>query len=257
MTDLDSFLTIFGRPGNALAELNSAVVSCRRCPRLVAYREQVAREKREQYLAWSYWGKPVPGFGDPAAHLLIVGLAPAAHGGNRTGRVFTGDKSGDFLIASLYRAGFSNQPTSLSRNDGLRLRSAYMTAAVKCIPPGNKPDSSEIDNCSRFLRREIEIFRRAVAVLCLGQIAYRATLDAMLIHYQLKRPIPNFRHGLEVNFGSELPRVFASYHPSPRNTQTKRLTERMLLSLLSRIRKTLQVYRPALTGSQATGRAVR
>lgn len=216
------------------------MVSCRRCPRLVAYREQVARNKREQYRDWCYWGKPVPGFGDPDARFLIVGLAPAAHGGNRTGRVFTGDKSGDFLIASLCRAGFSNRPTSFSRDDGLKLRDAYLTAAVKCVPPENKPNTHEIAGCSRFLEREIELFRKAVVVLCLGQVAYRATLNAMTTHYQLKRPVPKFRHGLEVSFGSELPRVFASYHPSPRNTQTGKLTERMFLSLLSRVRRIVE-----------------
>jgi uracil-DNA glycosylase family 4 len=222
--------------GEALAGLELEVVSCRRCPRLVNFREHVAR-KRRRYIDWEYWGKPVPGFGDTKARLLVVGLAPAPHGGNRTGRVFTGDRSGDFLFGALHIAGFASQPTSVSRNDGLRVQGAYLTAAVKCAPPGNKPETREIVNCSRFLGKELEIFREAVAVLCLGQTAYRSTLNVLMAQYQSARRIPRFRHGLELSFGSNVPRVFASYHPSPRNTQTGKLTERMLLSLLARIRR--------------------
>lgn len=229
----------YGRIRKALAGLELEVVSCRRCPRLVAFREHVAREKRKQYFDWDYWGKPVPGFGDPTARLLIVGLAPAPHGGNRTGRVFTGDRSGDFLLGALYRTGFASQPTSVSRNDGLRLQGAYLTAAVKCAPPGNKPEIREIANCSTFLGKELGIFRHAVAVLCLGQTAYHSVLNGLMTQYQLKSRIPKFRHGLELSFGSSIPRVFASYHPSPRNTQAGKLTERMFLSVLDRIKRRL------------------
>jgi len=220
----------------ALAGLELEVVSCRMCPRLVSFREQVAREKRRHYIDWEYWGKPVPGFGDTRARLLIVGLAPAPHGGNRTGRVFTGDRSGDFLFGALYSAGFATQPISISRNDGLRVEGAFLTAAVKCAPPGNRPETREIANCSRFLRKELEIFRDAVAVLCLGQTAYHSTLKVLTAQYGLAERIPKFRHGLELSLGNNVPRVFASYHPSPRNTQTGKLTERMFLSLIARIK---------------------
>lgn len=229
----------YDRICKALADLELEVVSCGTCPRLVTFREHVAREKRKQYVDWEYWGKPVPGFGDPTARLLIVGLAPAPHGGNRTGRVFTGDRSGDFLFRALYQAGLASQPTSVSRNDGLRLLGAYLTAVVKCAPPGNRPETREIANCSTFLGEELGILKHAVAVLCLGQTAYRSTLNGLMTQYQLRSPIPKFRHGLELSFGSSIPRVFASYHPSPRNTQTGKLTERMFLSLLGRIKRRL------------------
>jgi len=221
----------------ALAGLELEVVSCRMCPRLVNFREHVAKEKRRRYTDWEYWGKPVPGFGDTRARLLIIGLAPAPHGGNRTGRVFTGDRTGDFLFRALYRAGFASQPISVSRNDGLRVERAYLTAAVKCAPPGNKPETREIANCSRFLGKELEIFRHAVAVLCLGQTAYHSTLKVLTAQYGLAERIPKFRHGLELSLGNNVPRVFASYHPSPRNTQTGKLTERMFLSLIARIKR--------------------
>ncbi len=222
-----------------LKTLEREIVSCRRCPRLAAFREQVAQTRKKQFSDWDYWGRPVPGFGDPDAPLLVVGLAPAPHGGNRTGRVFTGDRSGDFLVQALHKAGFANQPLSTSRDDGLQLRNVYLTAAVKCAPPDNKPTPAEIRNCSGFLEREIETLRDVKAILCLGQIAYRSTMETIRIHPHLDRPIPKFRHGLEVRLGEDLPRIFASYHPSPRNTQTGKLTEHMLLSLLSRIRRTL------------------
>lgn len=219
--------------------LEREIVSCRRCPRLVAFREQVAQSRKKQFSDWDYWGRPVPGFGDPDAPLLVVGLAPAPHGGNRTGRVFTGDRSGDFLVPALYKAGFANQPLSTSRDDGLQLRNAYLTAAVKCAPPDNKPTPIEIRNCSGFLEREIDTLRNVKAILCLGQIAYRSTMETIRIHHHLDHPIPKFRHGLKVRLGEHFPRIFASYHPSPRNTQTGKLTERMFFSLLSCIRRTL------------------
>ena len=153
-------------------------MACRKCPRLVEYREKVAREKRRAFRDWTYWGKPVPGFGDPRARLLILGLAPAAHGGNRTGRVFTGDRSGDFLFAALHKAGFANQPDSVRRDDGLRLRNAYIAATIRCAPPANKPLPSEIENCRGYLEREMEILRPR-AVLALGKIAWDAYLEIL------------------------------------------------------------------------------
>ncbi len=159
-----------------LGVLASEVVKCTACPRLVSFRRKVAIDKKKRYAHWDYWGKPVAGFGDPEARLVIVGLAPAPHGANRTGRVFTGDRSAEFLVRSLHVAGFANQSTSTSRDDGLVLSRVYLTAAVKCAPPDNKPDVSEVSNCSRFLERELDIFGNAVAVLCLGQIAFRAAV---------------------------------------------------------------------------------
>src|SRR5213596_905026 len=161
---------------NLLLKVRNQVVDCRRCPRLVRYREEVAREKRKEFLGWNYWGKPVPGFGDPNASLLIVGLAPAAHGGNRTGRVFTGDSSGDFLYNALYKTGLANQPTSQNLEDGLELKGAYMTAAVKCAPPDNKPSTEETTNCSAYLASEIDSLRDLKTILCLGQFAFNAVI---------------------------------------------------------------------------------
>ncbi len=163
-------------PLSELEKLNQDIIRCRACPRLVRYREQVARDKRRSFLAWDYWGKPVPGFGDPRAELLILGLAPAAHGANRTGRMFTGDRSGDFLYKALFRAGFANQPTSTDREDGLALKNAYMAATLRCAPPANKPLPSELANCRHFWERDLEILQPR-AVLVLGSIAMRATWD--------------------------------------------------------------------------------
>ena len=212
-------------------------MSCRKCPRLVRYRERIARVKKAEFSSWTYWGKPVPGFGDPAAVLMIVGLAPAAHGGNRTGRVFTGDRSGDFLFKCLFKAGYANQPDSTSRNDGLLLKSVYVTAAVKCAPPDNKPTGAEAANCSRYLIREVEALQSVKAILCLGQFAFRAVMSVLKGQYAVQSVDRKFDHGLELNLGSSLPTVFTSYHPSPRNTQTGKLTEKMLLSLLQHIRR--------------------
>src|SRR5216684_3718392 len=164
-----------------LRVLNEEIVACRKCPRLVSYREKVAREKRRAYREWQYWGKPVPGFGDAHAQLLILGLAPAAHGANRTGRMFTGDRSGDFLYAALHKAGFANQPTSLHRDDGLRLKNAYISATCRCAPPDNKPLPEEILNCRRYLERELEILRPK-AVLALGKIAWDGYLEILKQH---------------------------------------------------------------------------
>jgi uracil-DNA glycosylase len=171
-----------------LTELEKAVIACTRCPRLRIYRERMAREKVRRFAGWDYWGKPVPGFGDPRARLLVLGLAPAAHGGNRTGRVFTGDRSGDWLFRSLFAAGFADRPHSEHRGDGLRLHDCYITAAVRCAPPGNKPLREEFDTCRMFLVRELTLLARARVVVALGQLAFRAYLDA---RRALARPIPS------------------------------------------------------------------
>ncbi len=223
-----------------LLRLRTEVVECRRCPRLAEYRERVAEARKKGFFDWDYWGRPVPGFGDPEASLMIVGLAPAAHGGNRTGRVFTGDLSGDFLVKNLYRAGFANQPVSRDRNDGLTLHGAYTTAAVKCAPPDDKPTPQETTNCSPYLSREVESLRNLRAVLCLGEFAFRSVVKVFRSMYSLGPVSEKFRHGLELKLGDQLPRIFASYHPSPRNTQTGKLTEEMFLLLLRRVRRAVE-----------------
>ncbi len=221
-----------------LMVLNKEVVECGACPRLVKYRETVARVKKKQFLSWNYWGRPVPGFGDIAAAILVIGLAPAPHGGNRTGRVFTGDRSADFLVRALFDAGYANQPRSIDVNDGLELHGVYMTAAVKCAPPDNKPTSKEMSNCAHFLKSELEICNRSRVILCLGQFAYRSTMTLLKKTNLFTPRVPKFEHGLEIDLlgGGK---VFASYHPSPRNTQTGTLTADMFNSLLRRISKSL------------------
>jgi uracil-DNA glycosylase len=223
-----------------LRALNEEIVGCRKCPRLVAYREKVAREKRRAFQEWTYWGKPVPGFGDAHAQLLILGLAPAAHGGNRTGRVFTGDRSGDFLYAALHKAGFANQPTSVRRDDGLQLRNAYIAATIRCAPPGNKPLPEEILNCRGYLERELEILRPK-AVLALGKIAWDAYLEIL----KQRGIIPSraayvFAHGAEAKLPPPYPRLFGVYHPSQQNTQTGRVTPAMYAQVLRRIGQFLE-----------------
>lgn len=221
---------------SALHIVHEEVCACRKCPRLVNYREKVAREKRRAFREWIYWGRGVPGFGDAHAKLFILGLAPAAHGGNRTGRVFTGDRSGDFLYKALHKAGFANQPTSLHREDGLRLQDAYIAAAVRCAPPENKPLPSEILHCRGYLERELEILRPR-AVLALGKIAWDAYLEVLKQRGQIaSRAAYHFSHGAECVFGDHLPRLFGIYHPSQQNTQTGRVTEAMYASVLKRIR---------------------
>lgn len=215
--------------------LNGTIVSCRKCPRLVRYREFVARTKRRAFLDWNYWGKPLPGFGDPRAQLLVVGLAPAAHGGNRTGRAFTGDRSGDFLFDALHRTGFASQATSVSRGDGLALRNAYMGVAVRCAPPANKPLPSEFLNCRPYLETELSILHPK-AILALGGLALKAYLEILkkqgLIASLAAYP---FAHGASYRLPGGLPRVFASYHPSQQNTFTGRLTPAMLTEVLQNI----------------------
>jgi uracil-DNA glycosylase family 4 len=223
----------------ALDQLNREIILCRKCPRLVAYREAVAREKRFAFRAWDYWGKPVPGFGDPRAKLLILGLAPAAHGANRTGRMFTGDRSGDFLYEALYRVGFANQPTSTHRDDGLALQNAYISATARCAPPDNKPLPAELDNCRPYFERDLELLRPH-AVLALGGIAMRAYLDLLkdLGRIRTAAEFP-FAHGASYAMHGDLPRLFVSYHPSQQNTFTGRLTQAMLARVLTDIRQYL------------------
>ena len=224
-----------------LCVLNEDIIACRKCPRLVKYREKVAREKRRAYREWEYWGKPVPGFGDAQAQLLILGLAPAAHGANRTGRMFTGDRSGDFLYAALQKAGFANQPTSLHRDDGLQLRHAYITATCRCAPPDNKPHPREISNCRHYLEREIEILRPK-AILALGKIAWDGYLDILKQRGVIaSRALYKFAHGAEAQVAPGTPRLFGVYHPSQQNTQTGRVTLAMYAKVLAKIRRFLEL----------------
>lgn len=219
----------------ALRELERQVVGCRRCPRLVRWRERVAIDKRAAFADWDYWGRPVPGFGDPAARILIVGLAPAAHGANRTGRMFTGDRSGDFLYAALHRAGLANRPESWSRDDGLKLRGVYITAALRCAPPANKPSAVERRNCRAYLERELEIFGGVRIILALGGYAFDHVLRILRDRGgRVPAPLPRFGHGQEVPLGREGPVLLGSYHPSQQNTFTGRLTPAMLDSVLAR-----------------------
>ena len=205
-----------------LAQLERQITTCRKCPRLVEWRERVAREKRAAYADEEYWGRPVPGFGDPQAQIYILGLAPAAHGGNRTGRVFTGDRSGDWLFASLHRTGLANQPTSLRAGDGLELRGAFVAAAVRCAPPANRPLPSERDNCLPYVEQELQLMPSACVIVCLGGFAW----DAALRLDPPPPPRPKFGHMAEF----ELPSgrwLLGSYHPSQQNTFTGKLTEEM------------------------------
>ena len=223
-----------------LDALNRQVVACRLCPRLVEYRERVALVKKPRYAHWEYWARPVPGFGDPAARLLIVGLAPAAHGGNRTGRVFTGDPSASFLMRALYEAGFASQPTSDHRDDGLELRDSYIAAAVRCVPPGDRPTPQEVRNCLPYLLAELGLLPNLQGVLALGHIAFQACLGALGTRAG-RRLRATFAHGARFALDPSLPVLFASYHPSPRNTNTGRLSSAGLVGLLLEVRKTLQV----------------
>src|SRR5229473_1744679 len=220
--------------------LNQEIVACRKCPRLVRYREKVAREKRRAYREWTYWGKPVPGFGDTHAELLILGLAPAAHGGNRTGRMFTGDRSGDFLYAALHTAGFANQAVSQHRDDGLQLADAYISATCRCAPPDNKPLRKEISNCRGYFERELEILKPK-ALLALGKIAWDAYLEILKLHGVIaSRALYKFAHGAEAEVAPGTPRLFGVYHPSQQNTQTGRVAPAMYASVLRRVRRFLE-----------------
>jgi uracil-DNA glycosylase family 4 len=219
----------------SLQVLQERIVACRRCPRLVAWREQVAREKRASYRDEEYWGRPIPGFGDPSARVLVLGLAPAAHGGNRTGRIFTGDRSGDWLFAALHRAGFANQPTSVRRGDGLALKGCYVAASVRCAPPANKPTPEERDACMPFLVEELALLPRVRTIVCLGSFAWEAALR--LLRETGHTPDgnkPRFGHLAEARVGKY--RLIGSYHPSQQNTFTGKLTEAMLDAVMQRAR---------------------
>ncbi len=227
-------------PQDRLAVLEREIMACRKCPRLVRYREEIARTKRRAYRDWTYWGRPVPAFGDPAASLVILGLAPAAHGANRTGRMFTGDRSGDFLYEQLHRAGFANQAHSKRADDGLVLTGALISAAVRCAPPDNKPLPEEIRNCLPYLEQELELIRPR-AVLALGGIALNTYLDLLKRQGRIaSRAAYRFSHGAAFVLPENLPRLFAAYHPSQQNTQTGRLTPAMFARVLRKIQKFLK-----------------
>ena len=248
--------------------LQQRVIACTHCERLVKYCRKIALEKRRMYRDWEYWGKPIPSFGDPQAELLILGLAPAAHGGNRTGRIFTGDRSGDFLYRSLYEAGLANQPQSTHRGDGLELKRCYITAALRCAPPANKPRPEELRNCQPYLDAELQLLKKVRAVLALGRIAFDTYLRLALRGADLELPSPRrgapkepaarritrrrqerekcpprssfrFAHGASYEIPGRLPRLFASYHPSQRNTQTGKLTPKMMRAVFEDIQQFL------------------
>lgn len=219
----------------ALAAVTREVEACRACPRLVEWRERVAREKVARFADQTYWGRPVPGFGDPHARILVLGLAPAAHGGNRTGRIFTGDRSGDFLIASMHRAGLANQPRSVSRDDGLRLGGVYVAAVNRCAPPGNRPTPGERDSCLPYLEREIEALERLRVIVALGSFAWDGALRALAAIGQAIRPRPRFGHGVEADVGPFA--LLGAFHPSQQNTFTGKLTPAMLDDVWVRTRE--------------------
>ncbi len=213
------------------------VVACARCPRLVTYRTQVARERKKEFRAHDYWGKGVPGFGDPRARLVVVGLAPAAHGSNRTGRVFTGDRSAAFLVRAFYEAGYASQPTSVARGDGLHYTDLYLTAAVRCAPPGNHPNPTERSNCAPYLERELRLLSETRAVLALGGFAWDSVVEVASKVFEASPPTVPFAHGACAPLRPGAPLLWASYHPSPQNTNTGKLTLPMLVGLLRRIRE--------------------
>ena len=245
-----------------ITQVGREVVRCRRCPRLVAWREEVAREKRAAFADETYWGRPVPGFGDPRAGVLVVGLAPAAHGANRTGRMFTGDRSGDWLYRAMHRAGFANQPLSRDRDDGLELRGAYVTAGVRCAPPKNRPAAAERDRCAPYLLRELDaLWPDLHSIVALGGFAFRLVLGLLAGRdLPVPRPRPRFGHGVEVDLGRVA--VLASYHPSQQNTFTGRLTEPMFDRVWRRAaerawRRRFRVWRPRRGACAGRGRGVR
>lgn len=225
---------------SSLPALGRRIVRCRRCPRLVEWRQQVADKPPRRFEGDEYWARPLPGFGDPAARLLVVGLAPAAHGGNRTGRIFTGDRSGDWLYAALHRAGFANQATSVRRDDGLRLHDAYVTAVNRCPPPGNRPTPAERDKCLPYLVEELQLLERAKALVALGSFAWDGVLRALRgLQQEIPRPKPRFGHGAQAVIGRYS--LLGCYHPSQQNTFTGRLTEAMLDDLFARARELAEV----------------
>ncbi len=221
---------------NRFEILNREVIACQRCPRLREYCERIAEVKRRAYRDWDYWGKPVPGFGDPKARLLVIGLAPAAHGGNRTGRVFTGDRSGDFLYRALYETGFASQPESVSRDDGMKLTGAYICAAVRCAPPDNKPNPEEFRNCRPYLERELDLLKESRVVVALGRIAFDTYLGILRDRGVIRSRAPFlFGHDREHAIENS-PVLISSYHPSQQNTSTGKLTAEMLRAVFERAR---------------------
>lgn len=225
-------------PADSWGELERAIITCRKCPRLVAWREEVAQTKRKAYRDTDYWGKPVPGFGHPDARVLILGLAPGAHGSNRTGRMFTGDSSGETLFGALYRTGFADQPTAHHRNDGLTLSDVFITAVGRCVPPANRPTTRELANCRPFLMREIALLSRLEVVVALGQVAFDG-YRRLLRETGHDVPKMKFAHGMNCAIPGPIPRMVASYHPSRQNTQTGRLTLKMFDRLFADLRSQL------------------
>lgn len=222
----------------ALVKLNQTIITCTRCARLVAYRQRIAREKRAAFRDWEYWGRPVPSVGDPNARVLLVGLAPGAHGSNRTGRMFTGDGSGDFLTPALFRAGFANQPTSVHKDDGLQLIDLYMVASAHCAPPDNKPTPQEIANCRPYFIQHMQLLANAQVILALGKIAFDNTLVTLAqMGIEIPTPRPTFAHGAQYRIG--LYTLIATYHPSRQNTQTRRLTPEMFDEIFKQVKRSL------------------
>ncbi len=221
-----------------LSKLNKTIVNCRKCDRLVHFREKIAKEKRKQYLTENYWGKPITGYGDKDAKLLMVGLAPAAHGGNRTGRVFTGDKSADFLFRCLFEAGFCNQPISINKNDGLTLKNLYLTTALKCVPPQDKPTTLELKTCFTYFNQEISSLKKMNTILALGKIGYDACVNFYKQNYNIKSKDYIFSHG-SYNVLPDKKILIGSYHPSPRNVNTGRINKIKMVTLLKKVKKAL------------------
>ena len=219
-----------------LIKLNNTITNCRQCERLVSFREKIATEKRRQYIDQTYWGKPITGYGDINSQLLMIGLAPAAHGGNRTGRVFTGDKSADFLFKCLHKAGFANQSISVSRDDGLKLQNLYLTTALKCVPPEDKPKPDELKACFKFFKEEINYLTKVNTIVALGKIAFDSCLNFYMQDYDLKRKDFVFQHGTEYTLPDNKI-LIGSYHPSPRNVNTGRIDENKMGKLLKKVKK--------------------
>ena len=221
-----------------LSNLNKTITHCTKCDRLVNFREKIAKEKRKQYIDQIYWGKPITGYGDHKGKLLMVGLAPAGHGGNRTGRVFTGDKSADFLFSCLYKTGFANQPNSTNKNDGLVLKNMYLTTALKCVPPEDKPTSKELKTCFNYFNEEISYLKNVSIIVALGKIGYDACLNYYKQYYEIKNKDFIFSHGSK-NILPDNKLLVGSYHPSPRNVNTGRLNQNKMVKLLNNIKEIL------------------